>query len=82
MLDIHFVVVVAVGIPEVEVVDMKVDFVVVVAVEVFDRMGLQVVGVVVDPDNPFVAVAAVVIVLQRMHLPISLSSLFVNPDIP
>jgi len=81
MLDIHFVVA-AVGIPEVEVVDMKVDFVVVVAVEVVDRLGLQVVGVVVDPDNPFVAVAAVVIMLQRMHLNISLLSIFVKLHVP
>ena len=78
MLDIHFVVA-AVGIPEVEVVDMKVELVVVE--EVVDRLGLRVVGVVVDPDNPFVAVA-VVITLQRMHLTISLLSIFVNPDIP
>ena len=82
MLDIHFVVV-AVGIPEVEVVDMKVELVVVVvAVEVVDRLGLRVVGVVVDPDNPFVAVAAVVITLQRMHLTISLLSIFINLDVP
>lgn len=79
MLDIHFVVV-AVGIPEVEVVDTKVGLVVVV--EVVDRLGLRVVGVVVDPDNPFVAVAAVVIMLQRMHLTISLLSILVNPDVP
>ena len=79
MLDTHFVVA-AVDNPGVEVVDMKVELVVVVAV--VDRLGLRVVGVVVDPDNPVVAVAAVVIMLQRMHLNISLSSVFVKLHVP
>lgn len=79
MLDTHFVVA-AVGNPEVEGVDMKVELVVVV--EGVDRLVLRVVGVVVDPDNPFVAVAAVVIMLQRMHLTVSLSSLSISLHIP
>lgn len=79
MLDIHFVVA-AVDNPGVEVVDMKVGLVVVE--EVVDKLVLRVVGVVVDPDNPVVAVAAVVIMLQRMHLNVSLLSIFVNPDVP
>lgn len=79
MLDTHFVVA-AVDNPGVEGVDMKVELVVVV--EVVDRLVLQVAVVVVDPDNPVVAVVAVVIMLQRMHLNISLSSVFVKLHVP
>jgi hypothetical protein len=76
-LDNRFVVVVA-GSLGAEEVDMTVEPVVVVV----DILGLRVVEVVVDLDNPFVAVAAVVIMLQRMHLVVSFHTLSNVLDVP
>ena len=52
----------------------------VVAEEGVGRLVLQVVGVVVDLGNLFVAVVGIVITLQRKHL-ISASTLFCNKTI-